>query len=230
MINHVWVPYANQTLLWLPSDTEELYNLNFKEKYELLQRFGWVDKSISYKFNSLGFRSEEFTESGQAMFLGCSHTAGVGLPIECTWPYYISTALNLRCYNLAIGGSSNDLAFRLAYFYIEKINPKIVFFLSPESSRIEVITDRDILSVAPGYIDANVRSFYKLYTSNEVNLVLNQRKNILALQSLCNNRNIKFVCVDNLHELDHRRDLARDLMHNGPDANFDLAQHFLRLV
>lgn len=231
MIIHPWKDYANKTLNWLPMDTQERYNQNLKENFDLLHRFGWIDQQIEYKFNSHGFRTKEFMDLPSAVFLGCSHTAGVGLPVENTWPYYVSNNINLHCYNLAIGGGSNDLAFRISYYYLEKLKPKIVFLLSPEPARIEILTPNDVLSIIPNDKDQQVGYYYKLFLSNDKNFILNQQKNILGIESLCNRLKIKFVYIDEPYAIEtNSLDLARDLMHKGPESNFNLAQRFLNML
>ena len=93
--NSYYKEYANKSLDWLPMDTKELYEKNLKEKYQLLKQHDWIDKSFTYKFNSHGFRCEEFTNKPTIMVLGCSFTCGIGLPIEFIWPELISKNLNL---------------------------------------------------------------------------------------------------------------------------------------
>lgn len=233
MIQHPYSEYANKEIFWLPTDTKERYDQNIRENYNLLDQFGWIDKTISYQFNSLGFRSEEFSSSDNAVFLGCSHTVGVGLPIENTWPYYVSQALGLKCYNLGIGGGSLDLAFRLSYYLLKDLRPKIVFLLCPGRFRIELFEGDDLISFLPANPTAhkNLSYFYKCYLGNDYNHLMNQQKNILAIQHLCNDLGIKFVYLNEPQLIEQNKtDLARDLMHTGPKSNFDLAQRFLSMM
>lgn len=233
MIQHPYSEYANKELFWLPTDTKERYNQNLKEHYNLLDQFGWLDSTISYRFNSLGFRSEEFSQCDNAVFLGCSHTVGVGLPIENTYPYYVSKALGLKCYNLGIGGGSLDLAFRLSYYLLKELRPKIVFLLCPSRFRIELFEGQDLISFLPAdpTTHKNLSYFYKCFLENDTNHFMNQQKNILAIQHLCKNLDIKFVCINDPQAIDKNKiDLARDLMHKGPKSQFNLAQQFLSMV
>ena len=231
MIIHPWKWYANQTLNWLPTDTEELYKQNLKNNFEQLNRYGWVDRHIEYKFNSHGFRCEEFGNSDNAVFLGCSNTAGIGIPIETTWPYLVSQELNLTCYNLGVGGGSNDLAFRISLHYLKILKPKILFLLSPDSARIEILNTNNVISIVPNHREHEFGNYYKLYLSNDDNLSINQQKNILAIKSLCNTYNIKFVCIDDPFAIENNSiDLSRDLMHKGPATNSKLAQRFLSMM
>jgi hypothetical protein len=75
---HNYKEYANTKLQWLPSDTEELFIKNKKEKLKELKAGGWLNTEIEYSFNSYGFRSEEFSTSSSILYLGCSFTVGIG--------------------------------------------------------------------------------------------------------------------------------------------------------
>lgn len=208
--------YANQTLDWLPMDTKELYNQNIKQKYKMLEENGWINNHFTYKFNSDGFRSLEFTDDPTIMCLGCSFTCGVGLPVESIWPELLAKNLNLRCANLGVGASSMDTAFRLASGYIDKIKPKIVVCLIPPIHRFEIIGS-DITQIIPGWIPNGLDSFYSKWLETEFNADLNCEKNLLAIQMLCHSRNIKFVSYDSLELADPRYQtaFARDLAHPG---------------
>ena len=85
---------ANRTVKWLPWDTEERYIENLKLNPQALENNGWINKEFTYQFNSFAFRCEEFTNDPSILFLGCSHTVGVGLPIEHTWPTVVANKLN----------------------------------------------------------------------------------------------------------------------------------------
>ena len=78
-------------------DTEERYLENLKLKRPEMESNGWINQEITYKFNSFAFRCNEFTSDPSILFLGCSHTVGVGLPIEHTWPTIVANNLNLKC-------------------------------------------------------------------------------------------------------------------------------------
>ena len=124
----IYKKYASRSLNWLPMDSEELYLNNLKNpaQYELLKTHNWIDSNFTYKFNANGFRCNEFTSDPTIMFIGCSHTIGIGLPEDNTWPSIVSKKLNMACANLGQGGGSADTAFRLCHGWIDQIKPKIV--------------------------------------------------------------------------------------------------------
>jgi hypothetical protein len=223
---------ANRELNWLVSDTEENYKNNLKDRYFALKINGWLDKKITYKFNSLGFRSDEFTNDPTAMFLGCSNTMGVGLPVEETWANIVAKTLNLNYANLAIGGGSPDLAFRMCLGYIDKVKPKIVFYREPPPGRLELMTVAGRNGVVGeqlflGQLDPNYDDKFLLkYAAEQSNILLNYQKNSLAIQSLCLERNIKFVFLEDKPQI-KADDLARDLAHFGTKYNKEFSSYAL---
>lgn len=218
--NHPWKIFAGTRQEWELFDTKERFLRNIKNNKDLIKINGWLENKITYEFNSAGFRSEEFLHDvNSIMFLGCSLTFGTGLPLEDIYAYRISKLLNMRYYNLALGASSNDTAFRLAYYYIPKLLPKIVFCLSPDPSRFELWDENDIhffrlLSGADKQKD-----FYIKWLKHENNSFLNHKKNILAIENLCISNKIKFITYNSFEIFSKDKwikdDYARDLQHPG---------------
>jgi hypothetical protein len=217
---HNYKEYANSKLQWLPSDTKELFIKNKKEKLQELRSSGWLNTEIEYSFNSYGFRSEEFSTSPSILYLGCSFTVGIGLRVEHSWPYLVSTAMNLKCFNLGLGASSNDTAFRMAEYWIKELKPKVVILLSPFSLRYETLErqeDGTILS-----IDHTINNgLIKNQMICEENGRLNQIKNQLAIKTITKNNDARFVSYDT--ENFPITDRARDLQHPGIQSNKSFA-------
>jgi hypothetical protein len=151
-------------------------------------------------------------------------TIGIGLPITDTWATLVADQLNLNCYNLGIGGSSNDTAFRLSYTWLEKIKPKIVVFCQTFAERLEIWYSAGIIS----NIAKESPNFYNHWLSNNNNSDLNKIRNRLAVNHLCDQLNIKFICVDvkDIPDLDR----ARDLAHRGVKSNFEFSKFVLNRI
>ena len=225
--------FANEVLYWLPMDTKELYEKNLKEKYQLLKLNNWIDKSFTYKFNSHGFRCEEFTDDPTIMFLGCSNTCGIGLPLESIWPEIVSNNLNMHCANLGMGGASNDTTFRMCHGWIDKINPKLVVLNCPPTPRIELarFNEYDFLNINNQISNLkNINEFMKDWISDENNIYFNQLKNVLAIENLCIHNNIKCIKFSYLEFNSFYVDYARDLNHLGVKSNKNFAEHVLAKI
>jgi hypothetical protein len=123
-------PYANQTLEWSGSDTIK----NFRRH----QPNPYTRHSITYRFNEHGFRSDQFESNDHSMiFLGCSFTEGVGLPLEETYSSIIHQEIqqrlgrNIPYWNLGMGGCGLDSIVRCYYNFYRQLKPRVVVALFP---------------------------------------------------------------------------------------------------
>lgn len=229
--SHLNSNMAGQRVLWNGLDTFELYQKNLAERHEDLKRYGWIDKQVVYDFNAYGFRADQFDNNQSSVIsLGCSHTFGVGCDYESTWPRLVSSALGFKNYNLGVGGSSNDTAFRLASYWIPQLRPQVVIFLSTEPTRLELhLADGQIddLSVWSHLADDK---FYKHWMANDINSALNLSKNTLAIRQICEQIHVKFVHVTFDDFVYLHVDRARDLQHFGCRTNRKFADMVLSQI
>jgi hypothetical protein len=119
------------------SDTLELLDKNLKNKPE---DWYYRNVSISYVRNDLGHRCKNIRDTdleNYILFVGCSHTEGIGLELEKTYPYLLSQKMNCDYYNLGIGGSGIDVAIHNLTIWLNKIpkKPKHIFFQVPSIHR-----------------------------------------------------------------------------------------------
>jgi hypothetical protein len=228
---------ANTVHKWCPFDTHELwiYHRNNTEKKAALDSLNWTEDSITYKFNSHGFRSDEFDGDG-IVFLGCSLTVGIGMDLERTWAHLISTKLNLKNWNLGQGAGANDTCFRLGDYWIPKLKPKMVCMLSPSKYRIEIVKPHSIIEpFLPNSKRSLKKDLYNDWLSTDANGKLNAKKNIDALAFLCNQLEIPFYYLSADETMangggTHDGDYGRDLLHPGYLWNIDIANHFLSVI
>jgi hypothetical protein len=233
-ILHQHSSYANKTVSWFSSDDKETYdkNMSVPEKQKIIERNGWVDADFTYKFNSHGFRSDEFTDSDAIMFLGCSLTLGTGVPLEVSWTHTVSQQLGLKNYNLGISGGSNDTAFRLANHYVPQIKPKLVVFMGTSDNRFDIITDDEVHTLmynrVPKQYDG---AWYKDWTTYKENGALNWKKNYHGIQSICAEHGSKFIyasikCYITWPNIDN----ARDIIHPGVECNKLITEGVLKII
>ena len=228
--NSTYKEYANQSLDWIPGDSKKLYERNLKSNYNLLKNNNWIDNSFTYKFNSHGFRCEEFTSKPTVMFLGCSRTCGIGLPVDTIWPELVAKQLNMRCANLAQAGASCDTAFRLCHGWIDIIQPKLVVLLEPPGIRFEMTSDTAIRFLSPSWWrkDSEYYDFVRDWSMDENNNYFNSLKNQFAIANLCTSKNIKYVSIDPASMI--KIDSARDLEHPGILSNKRCAEHAIEQI
>jgi hypothetical protein len=124
-------PY-NKTEVFSGSDSEELFKKNLETK-----PLDWYYRNvkITYERNSYGHRCKNASDinyDNYILFVGCSHTEGVGLELEHTYPYTLSKKLNCDYYNLALGGSGIDVAIHnLTVWLNTHKKPKYIVFQWP---------------------------------------------------------------------------------------------------
>ena len=221
----------NKTLQWLNSDSQQAFEINLKKNYNLLKANGWIDKTVTYKLNKNGFRSDDFSYEENIVFLGCSITMGIGLNYEDLYVTKVSQSLGLKCNNLGLAASSNDTAFRLALIYLKELKPKIVVLHNYFTGRMEVLDTTYARFLLPGYNEESHPDLYKVWLGTEENLYLNKTKNVLAIESLTKSIGAKFV-----HTTDADRvkipleTYARDLIHSGYTHQDALAKSVLSYI
>lgn len=239
--------YRGQSVKWVPSDTEEHYNNNLADPHfkELLLINNWIGNEFTYDFNLFGFRSPELISADDGkesvLFLGCSHTFGIGLPLENTYPYIVSKDLNINYWNLAVPGSSLDTAFRLASYWIDVLKPTYVVLGKTEETRVEMHSPNDdncwhwnvtnkknvpIDSIEDADKDAIIRWYQNYYIHSKNQYKFNVLKNIAGIKHYAQSAGSRFIelgVIDLLQSIWHKTDLARDCAHAGVKANIKLA-------
>ena len=97
-------------------------------------------KTISYRYNSRGFRDHEWPQDLSEVIwcVGDSFTVGIGQPFEETWPRLLEKKLGKRCLNLGQDGCSNDtIAMRIKEIY-KLHNPKLIVVMWSHLARRRV--------------------------------------------------------------------------------------------
>jgi len=238
--------WVNQELEWLPTDTKESYEklIQDPEHRAYFADLGWDQPgAITYKFNSHGFRADEFDGGPYMLALGCSFTVGIGLPDSATWARQTATALGLKCANLGWGGYSADSCYRLAEYWISELRPKYVCMLVPPSHRVEVLLDAQDPLVMPHqalfevFMPQSKSSLFsandyylKHWFLNDENARVNQRKNVRAIQQMCAELDIPCTIAYADTYMSQSREAigyARDCMHGGPKVHKILAKKFI---
>ena len=90
---------------------------------EIINKYYDQDDSVRYYFNSLGYRSDEFTkfhDGEHILFAGCSETEGMGGALESCWSYMtykkLSETKNVSgFFNLSKGGWGHDVIISNIY-------------------------------------------------------------------------------------------------------------------
>jgi len=220
---HFNTPMRRQTVYFNGADYKKWWENNLKDtnNHKFFEENGWLDEhAIPYTFNTHGFRCEEFDTRPSWLALGCSFTEGVGLGIEDVWPTLLAAQTNSHIWNLGVGSSSLDTCFRLLDYYIDKLNVQGVFLLTPPEHRVEIFSNGEPVICLPSE-EYEKFPLFKHWISDEINVTINVRKNLLAIQKLCDDAGVRLVTRSSDKDLagpptnPNMHIKARDLRHFG---------------
>jgi len=206
----------SSTLSWFSIDNEDLFKKNLKNykssddnKTKLSLEF-YLHNPIQYHTNKEVFRDTELSSKPDEVdvYLGCSHTFGVGLHLEDTWAYKLSSYLDFPFINASVPGSGPITHFRIlallskrfkirrVYYFIDHMHNRLEWYssnLSDQSkNKYNNITP---FGLDPSYygIDKNKKQFLLENLFNENNRTLIQLFSKYGLQGFCSENNIELI-------------------------------------
>ena len=236
------------TLDWYPSDDEERWKQNLRDKRDDLKKAGWLSKGdkpkpIEYRINKWGFRGDEIEDltENPILCLGCSNTFGIGIHEHWTWPAQLKEAIDVPTVNLGVPGGSLDTCVRLASYWTPILEPQAIIVLIPPGVRREIWLDRSGPNHLPeelvgdntefhgdeGWwyqygINKNWNDDFDLLFTSPQEMLINETKNMWALRGLANHFGARFWQLDITRDIpgEIRRSpiKARDLGHHSRDA------------
>jgi hypothetical protein len=199
----------NNIVKWWYGESEELYTKFLKTQDPFLPEDFKINPNLSYNFNSLGYRGEEFNPNAKMKIYtaGCSLTFGTGVHNEQTWPN-VFTKLFSNLYsdkyctddfsllNISMSGASNDAISRLLITQVNNIKPDLLIVNFTASARKEHVRDGEIMRITAhssgpvGTSPAEV-AYHNFYTPEDG--FINAIRNILLIQYLCKFMNIPYI-------------------------------------
>ena len=197
--SHKYSEYANSTLNWVGTDQSAHHRLpTDPEFYPTWIQSGWTnDTVIEYRFNSGGFRTDEFDQSKRIMILGSSPTVGVGLHQYQTWSEQLSKKINVPIWNLATGTGCLDTMYRVLKNYISQLNITMVIEVGGEKDGFELyaqdtwktVSSPDApIAAANTDIKGTINAWYAYLENHQ----LNQEKNTDAMQWICEKNKVPY--------------------------------------
>jgi len=146
-LNNIEYSFKSWPIATLPLDYNITYNYIFLDSEEQFQQNcanlpeNWRFRELhyTYKFNNTGQRMEKKLDDvnyDYILFLGCSHTVGVGLPLHETYPYLTATELGLDYINGGAPGASVKFTFLNLFYALQYLpKPKYVVISWPSYGR-----------------------------------------------------------------------------------------------
>jgi hypothetical protein len=216
----------NSTALWHTMDTESLFKQNLEKYPNSIHLQNYQQNPITYSYNNYGFRtSDNFSllDSGN-IFLGCSHTFGIGHYLENTWPYKLSQMIGGKNYNISEPGSGIFTQYRYLNYFKDKLNFKNVFHYLPNEDwvRYEQIKNNEFLGIFPWDNLSNdlIDFLYEDKTIHFINYIF-----IDAIRYMLNQIGCNYYLLTNVPIID-KQTPARDLSHYHVEEHSELADMF----
>ena len=227
----------NKTYNWIPSDDKERFELAYKENPTDENLLYYLKNPIEYKLNNEGFRTfDDFNSTDEGnVFLGCSHTFGIGHHLENTWSYKLNETIGGKFWNLSLGGTGVTTAFRLLCGYSKELKIKNIFHYAPKYPRFEFIMNGEptnlLINLYERSWDKKFGTFVRecLFDEEQTNFTYNSY--IYAIKGLAKELGVNYYLLDWKPEnLDLDGSLrARDLYHYSVKQQHFIYQEFLKL-
>lgn len=228
----------NKTHLWIPSDSKDRFdNFTLKEYPDDESVQYYLNRPVEYKLNNSGFRTPDNFNSEDVgnVFLGDSHTFGIGLHLEHTWSHKLNKVVGGKFWNLGIGGTGATTHLRILLGYYKELNIKNIFHYAPFYPRYEFIMNGKPEVVLLNMYEESWRERYGTFCEESL-INLDQRRftyttNTLAIKGLAAELGINYYVSEwkpKYTEFDGSL-RARDFYHYSILQQHSIYEHFLKM-
>ena len=226
---------------FIDTDDETNWKDNLKQNNDNFNKYSieyYVQNPIKYKLNNYGFRTMDNFNSEDVgnVFLGCSHTFGVGHHLENIWSYKLNNVIGGKFWNLGIGGTGVATHFRLLLGFYKELKIKNIFHFAPKYPRYEFIENEK----PQNYI---VNDYKKSWESKFGNLMVdslltdeqcefNWMSYTYAIKGLAKEIGCNYYLIEGdtgWHGQDDNSLLARDLLHHTTKVQHSIYKDFLKM-
>jgi len=188
----------NKTLNWAGTDKEKEFEELLRNNPNDESYLHYKDNPITYKFNNFGFRTPtDFNKDIEGnVYLGCSHTCGIGHYLENTWSWRFNQKIGGGYFNLALGGTGIGTSARLLEGYKDMFKIKNVFLFHPHAYRYEYYD-----SYQRKWIVASINSWDadKPYSTRVISETENMKKywflNYMYIEKICRELNVPLYTI-----------------------------------
>jgi hypothetical protein len=218
-------------------DSKELFEENCKEYPNSKTLKYYKENPIEYSFNNYGFRTpDDFNDTDEGnVFIGCSHTMGVGHPLENTWSYKLNKHIGGKFWNLSQGGCGSQTDYRLLFAWKDTLKIKNIFHYTVPWPRYEFHNEKELVHLTHYKNKENQHrwEFFIDILVGEEYCNYNQIVNINAIKGLshdigCNYYYLTNKIFDEFNQNDNSF-RARDLRHYTVDQQNFLYEKFLKV-
>ena len=227
---------SNESFTWIGFDSEDKFNKNLLNEPSLEY---YKKNPIEYSFNNYGFRTpDDFNGVDEGnVFLGCSHTMGVGHHLENSWAYKVNKKVGGKFWNLSQGGRGIQTDYRLILSWKDTLKIKNIFHYTIPHPRFEFFNEDEVVDLSPTddkrwNHKSYIWDFYVNVLSGEEYCNYNQMIYINSIKGLsndigCNYYYLTEKILDRFDENDNSIP-ARDLGHYSIGKHNFIYEEFVR--
>ncbi len=174
---------------WVGMDKKELFEKNCKKYPNNESLKYYKENPIKYSFNNFGFRTpDDFNDTDEGnIFLGCSHTMGIGHLLENTWAYKVNKEVGGKFWNLSQGGCGIQTDYRLLLGWKDTLKIKNIFHYTIPWPRYEFLNEKENIHLTAHTANIAKSYYLKFYLgvlSGEEYCNYNQKVHINAIRGL----------------------------------------------
>lgn len=191
----------NTSYDWITNNEEQHFIENIKKSPNNDTLIHYLDNPITYKLNNAGFRTpDDFNLNDYGnVYLGCSHTFGVGHHLENIWSYKLNQQIGGKFWNLGIGGTGVMSHYRLLKGFYKELKIKNIFHYLPNYYRYEFIINHQPVICKLNEYDDSWKGLYgslieeSLINSDQMEFI--DTAFILAIKSIANEINCNYYLI-----------------------------------
>lgn len=228
---------------WYGVDSAANFQKNLEFNFAKLKYY--LQNPVLYNWNKDKFRADfEFIPNKKLevdIYLGCSHTTGIGHLWENTWPYQVSKFTGNKIVNLGVGGKGIEVSFINLSKYIKYFKVRNVFHFQPIYGRYCYPYKGEIGNVLIQNVNLKTRDedyipwrkkYIKEELLNEEYIVYNHYRNIMSIEGLCKNHGIPYFHSFNTPNINISEETiyARDLIHFNSTQLKEIANNFINRI
>lgn len=173
---------------------ESLFQYFGSQPYEFKEQ----DVTVETRFNTNGFRSDEFVKGSDKDIIvcaGCSVTFGVGLAEEESWPTILKNTIGQETsemYNISRPGwSAYDIVYNVFLYLHNFKKPSEIYILLPDDSRTSgyslIHNVHGTFALIPGREDEGILETEEIRLSNAIHI----KNYLFMLEEYCRAQEIK---------------------------------------
>jgi len=228
----------NNTYSFIPCDSEELFNKNLERENRNYSLLYYLKNPIKYSLNNEGFRTpDDFNSEDEGnVYLGCSHTFGIGHHLENTWSYKLNQQIGGKFWNLSVGGTGVATHFRLLFGYYKELKIKNIFHYAPKYPRYEFIINKTPINFIISNYNKNwLNQFGDLMETcllTDEQCEYNWITYTNAIRGIASEIGCNYYLIDGCDKWDGRNDkslLARDIIHHTTLLQHMVFKDFLKM-